>query len=176
MKNGKPAVVITDGLEIWLGNTSDQNLRVAAGELFGFGTGQFEEVTKSGCLIDGSFQILFWFLCLFFEMWAAFHANIWAILSRPIIWGEETTDTKGLVVRWTHDFNFIASESKELLPLCQYLRLLATERGIGSLSIESHILHPKMLEAWCGVHMFLISFSNWWCFLPVPYERKTWES
>lgn len=59
MKNGKPAVVITDGLEIWLGNTSDQNLRVAAGELFGFGTGQFEEVTKSGCLIDGSFQIVF---------------------------------------------------------------------------------------------------------------------
>jgi len=59
VKNGKPAIVITDGFDIWLGNTSDQNMRVAAGEFFGFGTGQFEEITKRGCLIDVSFQILF---------------------------------------------------------------------------------------------------------------------
>ena len=53
-------------LDIWVGNTSDQDIRIVPGELFGFGTGQFEEVTKGRCLIAVSFQVLFSFLfCCF---------------------------------------------------------------------------------------------------------------
>ena len=56
-------------------------------------------------------------------------------------------DPKGLLVRWNSDFDLISTESRELVPLCQYLRLLATERGIGSVSVESRELQPRMLEA-----------------------------
>lgn len=38
----KPAIVICDSFAVWLGNTTDADMTLEAGELFGFGRGTYE--------------------------------------------------------------------------------------------------------------------------------------
>lgn len=52
MRSGKPALVLTTGFDLWIGNTSDSQLAVEPGELFGFSTGAYEEVTVHSSLVD----------------------------------------------------------------------------------------------------------------------------
>ena len=51
MSGKKPAVVIGDDFSIWVGNTSDAAITLAAGELFGFGRGVYEQKQVSADLI-----------------------------------------------------------------------------------------------------------------------------
>ena len=40
------------------------------------------------------------------------------------------------------DLNLIVVEDKQVLPMCQYLRNLATQKGISALEVEDHKLAP----------------------------------
>ena len=56
-------------------------------------------------------------------------------------------EPSGLLLRFTSDLQLIVSEEKKIMALCEYLRFLATEKGIGSLTIEDHEMEPRMHEA-----------------------------
>ena len=57
----RPAVVITNDLDIWIGNTSDAAITLGPIELFGFSTGTFEEfVSRGNWFAD------FFLMCAFF--------------------------------------------------------------------------------------------------------------
>lgn len=45
MRSGRPALVLTSSYDLWIGNSSDNVVNLDAGELFGFSTGNYEEVT-----------------------------------------------------------------------------------------------------------------------------------
>lgn len=45
------------------------------------------------------------------------------------------------------DLQLVVSEEKRILPLCQYLRHLATAKGISTVDIENHALSAMMSEA-----------------------------
>ena len=53
MTGKRPAVVMTNELDIWVGNTSDVACTLGPVELFGFSTGSFEEVVSRGNLDQG---------------------------------------------------------------------------------------------------------------------------
>lgn len=42
-KSGKPAVMISSNLSVWIGNASEDDANFSAQELFGFGVGAYEE-------------------------------------------------------------------------------------------------------------------------------------
>ena len=63
----------------------------------------------------------------------------------------------GLLLRFTSDLQLIVSEEKKLMPFCEYLRFLATEKGIGALTIEDHKMEPRMHEA----HFSLFVYRCW---------------
>lgn len=46
--------------------------------------------------------------------------------------GSVSVDPKGLLLRFQNDLVLIAKEEKQLMSMCEYLRYLATEKGIGS--------------------------------------------
>lgn len=50
MRNGRPALALSSNFDLWIGNTSDMQLPLEAGELFGFSTGNYEEVTVPSVL------------------------------------------------------------------------------------------------------------------------------
>lgn len=67
MRSGRPALVLTSTYDLWVGNTSDNVVNLDAGELFGFSTGNYEEVTFPSSLetfasIWGDGQMKFSFL------------------------------------------------------------------------------------------------------------------
>lgn len=67
---------------------------------------------------------------------------------RMIPWpGSMSVDPKGLLLRFQNDLVLIANEEKQIMSICEYLRYLATEKGIGSVSIEDHSMQPRMREA-----------------------------
>ena len=41
---GKASILVDEQYNVWLGNLTDVSLALHAGELFGFGTGQFKEL------------------------------------------------------------------------------------------------------------------------------------
>ena len=47
MTRKRPAIVIGDDFSVWIGNTTDAAVTVECGELFGFGTGSYEEKVVS---------------------------------------------------------------------------------------------------------------------------------
>lgn len=57
MRSNKPALVLSNTFELWLGNTSDTQLQVDPGELFGFSTGSYEEVTVASHLAFFLFNV-----------------------------------------------------------------------------------------------------------------------
>lgn len=57
------------------------------------------------------------------------------------------TDPNGLVLRFRNDLELIVTEDKKVMAVCEYLRYLATEKGIGSLTIEDHKMEQRMHEA-----------------------------
>ena len=61
--------------------------------------------------------------------------------------GSLSVDPKGLLLRFQNDLVLIANEEKQIMSMCEYLRYLATEKGIGSVSIEDHSMQPRMREA-----------------------------
>ncbi len=52
---GKPTILVTKDYKIFLGNLTDEELKVDQGELFGFGTGNFEVKLISGSLAFNAF-------------------------------------------------------------------------------------------------------------------------
>ena len=58
-KNGKPSILITKNLDIYLGNLGSDGLVVHQGELFGFYTGTFESKIISGPLVIFGVNFLF---------------------------------------------------------------------------------------------------------------------
>ena len=56
-------------------------------------------------------------------------------------------EPSGLLLRFTSDLQLIVSEDKKIMALCEYLRFLATSKGIGALTIEDHKMEPRMHEA-----------------------------
>lgn len=61
--------------------------------------------------------------------------------------GAAAVDAKGLLLRFPNDLQLIASEEKKLMAICEYLRYLATQKGIGSVNIEDHNLAALMKQA-----------------------------
>lgn len=57
MSRKKPAIYIGSDFSIWMGNTSDSDVQYDPGELFGFGTGVFEEKAVSDLVPIGRFLI-----------------------------------------------------------------------------------------------------------------------
>ena len=47
MSRRRPAIYIGSDFSIWIGNTSESDIQCDPGELFGFGTGAFEEKAVS---------------------------------------------------------------------------------------------------------------------------------
>ena len=61
-----------------------------------------------------------------------------------LLTGGQASDPNGVLLRFFDDLHLIATEEKKVMPLCQYLRYLATEKGIGAVSIEDHKMEPRM--------------------------------
>ena len=52
-KAGKPAIVVDDSFQLWLGNMNDEELYIPPGELFGFSTGQFVQAVVRTSIAHG---------------------------------------------------------------------------------------------------------------------------
>ena len=55
-------------------------------------------------------------------------------------------ETTGLAWRVTDDKQHVAVQ-KELVPLCELMRRCCSERGMGHVELESHVVVPKRMPA-----------------------------
>lgn len=69
--------------------------------------------------------------------------------------GTDTANPKGLMFRLAEgDLNLIVVEDKQILPMCQYLRNLATQKGISAVEVEDHKLTPMTHQVTVGLKTF----------------------
>lgn len=62
--------------------------------------------------------------------------------------GDPKQELHGVVWRFKDDFNLV-SYNKSIMPLCQFLRKLAIDNGLGDVSLDDHKLAARMLsDAW----------------------------
>ena len=59
--------------------------------------------------------------------------------------GDVSQEIHGIPWRLKDDFHLV-SHNKRLIPLCQFLRSLATENGLSETDLVDHQLKAKMLE------------------------------
>jgi len=43
-RSGKPTIILDKNFHVWLTNPTGDSMEISAGELFGFGTGQYQNV------------------------------------------------------------------------------------------------------------------------------------
>ena len=160
MRANRPAIVLTSDYELWIGNPGDAPLALEPSELFGFSTGAYEEVTLNGASAQQySRRMIYFFFefCLIFSfpqfssiahLIQLYVGRLLSMAWAFLFWisGAVTTDPKGLLLRFKNDLTLVADEEKSIVSICEYLRHLATEKGIGSVGIEDHILNPRMQQ------------------------------
>lgn len=66
--------------------------------------------------------------------------------SRVVPAEEGKRHTAGIAWRFQSDLDLLAKE-KKITPLCQCMQVLASENGLGDVSLPEHILAPKMHPA-----------------------------
>ena len=127
-------------------------MNVEAQELFGFGVGDFEE--REVRRLISPFTPNFFFA-------SRRKANHFEFLTfgNP---GDPKKEKFGLPFRLTSDLDHI-SYQKEPHALCQFFRWLATQRGMGELKLEDHVIatrfHPVLLHASRRAHRQFLIFS-----------------
>lgn len=134
----KPAVAIGHDFSVYVGNPSDAEITLTAGELFGFGRGAFEQKVVS--LVLGLNLITSYEFSFFGFDWLTAAAS-----------GDVGNEIHGLPFRFADDLTYV-SYQREMFPLCQLLRKLAIDQGISAVEIADHVLKPRMAEdSWgCG--------------------------
>ena len=60
--------------------------------------------------------------------------------------GDPAAENNGLVFRLASDLGYIA-HSKKLYPLCEFLRSLAIDKGLGQVEIENHVATQRFHSA-----------------------------
>lgn len=117
-KAGRPTIIIDKEHGIWLMNGSQEAMEMSAGELFGFGCGEYVNQICDSPLRK----------CL--------------LVSTA---GEDITPS-GLPWALKSDVELI-SYQKEVMPLCALLRKLALEKGLAEVEVEFHVVVPKTIPA-----------------------------
>ena len=124
---GKPSIVVTKNLDLYLGNESNAVLKLEPGELAGFNIGSYIEK-----IVEGSQDVS---CCSGTKSYAP-----------DICTGAGEKEQTGLAWRLQDDFTLI-SRDKKLEPLCCMLHGLVTQRGLAEVDIQEHVIKPKMHPA-----------------------------
>ena len=82
------------------------------------------------------------------------------IMSTPIVKptqgeAQAATESNGLVWRLDSDLDIVCYKRK-LMPLCEFMKKLATENGLGWVEMENHVVTQKYHEAvaaWVGFNL-----------------------
>lgn len=119
MSGSRPAIAISNDFSVWLGNTSDADLMVHAGELFGFGLGNFKaEVVSSHLrlsLLLGYLQSCSWVWNRLMNWSGIWQSKQTVSLSLGAAVGDASRELHGVVWRVVDDLHFVAYNKKLLL-------------------------------------------------------------